>query len=99
MTRSIEEVMNSQHKMIDRLDGEQSKSQEDLKQSFVKLNKMAIDRIKSIENMDLYEVSYNDIMAGKYDFIEGLSTFLGEEFSIAAIEQVIDKNLYRERVI
>lgn len=99
MTRSIEEVMNSQHKMIDRLDGEQSKSQEDLKQSFVKLNKKAIDRIKSIENMDLYEVSYNDIMAGKYDFIEGLSTFLGEEFSIAAIEQVIDKNLYRERVI
>lgn len=94
--RNIEEIMDSMEKMIGRKD----EKREQTKQSFLKLNNMIKENIRSREYTDVLFVNYNQILSNPDEEVSRIIDFLDISYETKKeMIAVVDKRLYRQRRI
>jgi hypothetical protein len=98
MRRDMDEVLASQRQMLVR-DGKQEDKVPD-----AKLAGLYEDHLKKIEtwleqqpNVSTLYLNYNQILRDPEPELNRINQFLGENFDIKTMLQVVDQNLYRER--
>ena len=97
MLRSIDEILASQHKMLERR-GERSKIPDNkmaemYENHLIKLRKQLEDK----SNFNVLYVKYNEILESPEDHCIQINTFLGGILNQQKMLNVIDQNLYRQR--
>ncbi len=98
MRRNLDEVIASQNKMLER----QGKSlgnlpAERLKQVFLAQINKVVTYLEHHDNFRIIEVSYNDTLEDAASAISQVNGFLGGGLDTAAMTQVTDPALYRNR--
>ncbi len=98
MERELDEVIESQEKMLKRKgkDGDDL-SKEELKQILKDYRVILKRNIRSHPNMDVIYLSYNDIMSYPETVLESVSAFLGGSLDVKKMLAVVDEELYRNR--
>lgn len=92
--RNIEEILDSMEKMA----GIKDKSRDETRTSFLKLNNMIKNKMKSREDIELLLVNYNDIISNPQNNIRKIYEFLGlPDVDLDEITKTVDKKLYRQR--
>jgi len=101
MDRDIEEVMNSQHKMLGRMGKERGN---DKANSMRLLKPFKESREKAIKwceahkkHVDLLLVPYTEALNNPLEQAKHINEFLGGNLDELAMASVVDKSLYRER--
>lgn len=101
MDRAIEEVMNSQHKMLSRLGkerGEDKANSMALLKTFEDSRKKAINWCsKHPKYVKLLLVPYADAISNPLEQAKKVNQFLGGQLDEIKMASVVDKNLYREK--
>lgn len=102
MDREIEEVMNSQHKMLGRLGKARGESEEHslkLQKPFAKSRKNAMQWCKRQKKfVDLLLVPYNEVIEDPLVQAKKINEFLGGKLNVKKMASVVDPTLYREKV-
>lgn len=98
MRRRIEEVLDSQRKMLARLGQVAPDSDTDmaalLQQHVADVRQWLISQ----PNFSLFDADYNAMLADPTVWIARINTFLGGKLSIGAMQAAVDRTLYRNRV-
>ncbi len=98
MERHLDEIIESQRKMLLRQGKDPDKvSEEELKDMFKKYRLMLKSTIDTNRNMEALYVSYNDIMEDPEDEVKEIAGFLHRDLKVEDMVSVIDKSLYRNR--
>jgi hypothetical protein len=98
MRRSIPEILASQAKMLERRGEEGGQvSDEQMTVLFEKHLQQVYAWMDQQPNLEYMDVSYNDALANPLPTIERVQAFLGCELDGAAMAQVVDPDLYRNR--
>ncbi|EAQ78560.1 sulfotransferase domain-containing protein [Blastopirellula marina] len=96
MRRDIDEILDSQEKMLTRL-GRPAARREDIKQAFsVHLDRL-LQWLPTQEHLQVLQVSYNDLFVSPNEEIGKVTRFLDRELDLPAMVDVIDPGLYRNR--
>lgn len=102
MDRDIEEVMNSQHKMLGRLGKERGENKENstkLLEPFRKSRENAIKWCKSQnKNVEILLVPYKEAINNPLEQAKVINEFLGGGLDELKMASVVDASLYREKV-
>jgi hypothetical protein len=99
MQRDMDEILASQHKMLEHL-GESRGEVDDVtmarlfQQHLVKVTTW----LEKQPNMDVLYVSYNEVLTDPRAQAERLNSFFGGELDVAAMVEVVDPELYRNRL-
>ena len=97
MERNINEVVNSQNRMIDKLGGNRSTvNDEILKKTFLS----QLEKVKAAIKVKGYKtvfINYNSLIESSGQELNLLNTELGLDIDIKNASQQIDKSLYRSR--
>ena len=98
MRRSIPEILASQAKMLERR-GEAGGevSDEQMTALFEKHLKQVYVWMDQQSNLEYIDVSYNEALSDPIPTIARIQAFLGGDLDTAAMAQVVDPNLYRNR--
>lgn len=98
MRRSIPEILASQAKMLERR-GEAGGdvSDEQMTELFEKHLKQVYAWMDQQSNLEYIDVDYNQTLGDPVSTIERIQAFLGDDLDAAAMAQVVDPNLYRNR--
>lgn len=99
MRRNMEEILASQKKMLQQR-GENTDIEKDraLRVSFEKHLHQTREWLKQQKGFRVYYVSYNDLLVNPDPYVEGISQFLEIPLSCERMREVIDNNLYRNRM-
>ncbi len=97
MERELDEVIESQEKMLKRKGTDEELSKAELKQILKNYRIILKDNIKSHPNMNVIYLSYNDIMSYPEPVLESVSAFLGGSLDVKKMLAVVDEELYRNR--
>jgi len=98
MEREIDEVVESQEKMLERKGRDTSDySKEEMKQTLIEYSRILKNQMKNRPDMDVLYVSYNDIMSFPEPVVESVSVFLDGNLDTNEMLKVIDGDLYRNR--
>ncbi len=96
MERELEEVLDSQEKMLARL-GKASAPREQIGKHF----RLHLAKLKSWlalqPNIQLIYVSYNDLMQTPAETAARINEFLGGELNVEKMTSAVDPSLYRNR--
>jgi hypothetical protein len=97
MRRHLQEVLDSQTKMLDRR-GEDSETSDqrmfELWENHLwKVNYM----LKHAKHMDYLEVHYAEVLEDPAAHARQIAEFVGGDLDVEAMSQVADRNLYRNR--
>ncbi len=99
MERNLEEIIESQRKMLIRQGKDPDKvSREELRDMFTKYRKILKNEISNHPNMEVIYVSYNDIMSHPEVSVDSIIAFHNGELDKEKMVNVIDEDLYRNRV-
>ncbi len=99
MERELDEVIESQEKMLKRKGMDEDElSKAELKQILKDYKRILKDNIKSHPDMDVIYLSYNDIMSYPEPVLESVSAFLDGAVNVKDMLAVVDDELYRNRV-
>ncbi len=98
MQRTLDEVLASQRKMLERK-GEtgSSLSHEQLAGVFRKELERIAAWLAERQSFAVHEVSYNDLLADPRPHLVAVDEFLGGGFDLDAMSAVVDASLYRNR--
>jgi hypothetical protein len=96
MERDLDEMLDSQEKMLQRL-GRPSAPREEVKRSFTLHLQRLHDWLARQPHMQVLRVSYNDLVAQPRDQAERVSVFLGGKADVEAMTASVDPALYRNR--
>ena len=99
MRREMAEILASQCKMLDHL-GESRGEVGDaaMARLFAQHLAQVTDWLETQPNVDLLYVGYNDVLADPETQAERVSHFFGGELDVAAMVDVVDPELYRNRL-
>lgn len=98
MERNLEEIIESQRKMLIRQGKDPDKvSREELRDMFTKYRSILKNEISSNPDMEVIYVSYNDIMSHPEVSVESIIAFHNGELDKEKMVKVIDEDLYRNR--
>ncbi len=100
MCRRMEEILASQKQMMERRGTVRDDGPSDavMAQFFRKHVADTLERLRSGPQFEFIEVDYNAIMSGAAEAaIARIDEFLGGDLDRAAMQAVVDKNLYRQR--
>ena len=98
MERNLEEIIESQRKMLIRQGKDPDKvSREELRDMFTKYRSILKNEISSHPNMEVIYVSYNDIMSHPEVSVDSIIAFHNGELDKEKMVNVIDEDLYRNR--
>jgi hypothetical protein len=98
MRRSLDEVLASQNKMIERLDSaDTAASEEAMKEAY--RNDIVRTRLlcKRRPNFELVEIHYKATVEHPADTAKRVNSFLGDRLDEAAMQAAVDGSLYRNR--
>ncbi len=100
MLRDIDEVVKSQHVMLEQKKKIKPKTyltslKENYKKSFSKIQNWG----KRNSNVDIIYVSYLDVLENPKKEAEKINKFLGSNLNIDEMMKVVDKSLYRNQLI
>jgi hypothetical protein len=94
--RSIEEVLDSMEKMAKKRDD----NRKEIKESFLKLDKLIQKMIRERSDTDCLFVNYNQIIQKPDKNVKKISNFIKEvEVDLTKMIQSVDLNLYRNREV
>jgi hypothetical protein len=97
MKRNMKEILASQRKMLERLNKESDTDDDEMGELLtVHLNK-TYNWLDQQEHIDVYYISYNDLMENPLKQAETINQFLGMKLDAEKMAEVIDKSLYRNR--
>ncbi len=98
MRRAMDEVIRSQNVMLER-HGKGGGSLEDdrVKQIFAAQLKQVQDYLQSHLNFHVLEITYNEVLAEPAPAVAAINEFLGGEMNTAAMLEVVEPSLYRQR--
>jgi len=98
MERNLDEIIESQTKMLKRKgEDPEDTSKDELRETFKNYRKILKKQISSSPNMEVIYVNYNDIMSHPEPVIESISAFFDGELDTKKMLSVIDEELYRNR--
>jgi len=96
MHRQLEEVMESQRKMLERRN--QPTAQDD---NIAALLQQHVEDMRqwlaAQPNIELFECDYNSMLAAPAPWVARINTFLGERLDPVAMQSAVDAALYRNR--
>ncbi|MFP3872791.1 MAG: sulfotransferase [Candidatus Natronoplasma sp.] len=99
MERNLEEIIESQTKMLERKGKDPDDiSKDELRETFKNYRKILKQQISASPNMEVIYVSYNDIMSHPRPVVESVSAFFDGELDTSEMLSVIDEELYRNRM-
>ena len=98
MERQIQEVLDSQRKMLER-SGQQAKASDDkiLAEKFGVHLKKVTDWLKRRPNVECIHVNYHEAILNPQSKCSEVNAFLGGKLDVHAMAQAIDGSLYRNR--
>ena len=100
MHRNLKEMIESQKKMLERRGEDPDEvSDAELMAMFKKYRKMLKKRIDEHPDMDVIYVSYNQVMQNPEKSIQSIDEFFNGRLDKNKMLSVIDKDLYRNRVV
>lgn len=100
MHRNLKEMIESQKKMLKRRGEDPDEvSDAELMAMFKKYRKMLKKTIDEHPDMEVIYVSYNQIMQNPKEGIESVDEFFNGELDKKKMLSVVDKDLYRNRVV
>lgn len=92
--RNIEEILDSQERMI----GAKDEKREETREVFIKLNEKTKTDIEKRADMDVLFVNYNEILSNPKKSLKEIHRFLKDKkLDLEKMMEVIDKRLYRQR--
>ncbi len=98
MERDVDEIVLSQHKMLEKMSGKQSKNPDALKKTFQRQS----DRIKAWlhqqENIHILFVNYCDIVSNPNDEAQRVNNFLSGKLAVSNMVSAVDPSL-RHQII
>jgi len=98
MERNLEEIIESQTKMLKRKGEDPDDiSKDELRDTFKEYRKILKKQISSSPNMEVIYISYNDIMSHPEPVVESISAFFDGDLDKNKMLSVIDEELYRNR--
>lgn len=98
MERELDEVIESQEKMLIRKGKDPDEiSKDELKSILSDYMSMLKKQISSHKDMDVIYLNYNDIMSLPKHVIESISVFLSDSLNAKEMQAVVDEELYRNR--
>lgn len=98
MQRNMAEVLASQKKMlVDRGEAADKVSDEQMANIFQGHLQKVQEWLTTQPNMQVLYISYNQLLKDPQTELERINQFLGGRLDLAAMSQVIDQNLYRQR--
>jgi len=98
MERNLEEIIESQTKMLKRKGEDPDDiSKDELRDTFKEYRKILKKQISSSPNMEVIYISYNDIMSHPEPVVESISAFFDGDLDKNKMLSVIDEDLYRNR--
>ncbi|MDP8208305.1 MAG: sulfotransferase domain-containing protein [Candidatus Electryonea clarkiae] len=99
MRRNLEEILRSEHKMLDRLGKERGASDEEMSMLFNKHLGHIQSWLKQQDNIEVEYVWYNELMKNPQPILNELPAFTGKKLDIDAMMKVIDPSLYRNKAV
>lgn len=98
MDRDIDEILKSQHVMLNKnLDLEKAYPVV-LAEAFKKQLEKAENWMERNPNMEVIHINYKDVINNPDIVSEQIATFLDEELNLDAMIQAVDKSLYRNKL-
>lgn len=98
MRRKLDEVLESQRKMLERRGEDPDKaSEEELKELFMKHLGHVESWAKGKDNVEFLYANYNDIVQDPEPQLERIDAFLGGGLDVEAMARIVDPDLYRNR--
>lgn len=98
MERNLEEIIESQTKMLKRKGEDPDDiSKEELRETFKNYRKILKQQISSHPGMEVIYVNYNDIMSHPEPVVDSISAFFDGKLDTDGMLSVIDEELYRNR--
>lgn len=97
MRREMDEILASQAKMLENRGEENQVDNETMAVLFTKHLKQIEDWMKSQPNLKYIDVDYNSMLANPTPQVRKINGFLGGNLDEAAMLEVIDPQLYRQR--
>jgi hypothetical protein len=96
MGRDLDEVLESQEKMLQRL-GRAAAPLEELRRSFSLHLERLHDWLGRQRNLKVLRVSYNDLLERPREQAQRVSAFLGGNADVEKMAAAVDRSLYRNR--
>ena len=97
MRREMDEILASQAKMLENRGEENQVDNETMAVLFAKHLKQIEDWMNSQSNLKYIDVDYNSMLANPTPQVRKINRFLGGNLDEAAMLEVIDPQLYRQR--
>lgn len=97
MRREMDEILASQAKMLENRGEENQVDNETMAVLFAKHLKQIEDWMNSQSNLKYIDVDYNNMLANPTPQVRKINRFLGGNLDEAAMLEVIDPQLYRQR--
>ena len=99
MRRKIQEVLASQKQMLIRRGTfrEDGVSDEEMGKFLTMHVDQVLKKIEGRDNIELFCVNYNAMLAGADDSITQINKLLGGDLNTQAMAGTVDKSLYRQR--
>jgi hypothetical protein len=99
MKRTIEEILASQRRMLERFGRDNSGiSDKEMGELFAKHLKRTERLLESQDNIDVQYIIYNDIIRKPLENALTLNRFLGNRLDVDEMVKVVDISLYRQRI-
>lgn len=96
MERDMDEMLESQQKMLDRL-GRKAAPREEMKPAFLKHLERLFLWLGQQRNMQTLRISYNDLLQHPQEQARRVRDFLGGRIDLERMIQSVDRSLYRNR--
>lgn len=97
MRRDLDEVVASQNKMLERRGEDNPLDDEQTKNYYLRHLVQVKFLVRDHPNMEICEVFYKDALNDAKAFVKRIDRFLGGGLDTAAMSQVVDAQLYRNR--
>lgn len=99
MNRSLDEVIASQNKMLERLGAPLTDDAAKVKENFAWHLRVVKSWLKRQTNMALLELDYTDVLKMPQDAAGRIRNFLGVDLQVEKMAEAVDPLLYRNRAV
>lgn len=96
MERDMDEMLDSQEKMLERL-GRKTAPREEIKLAFIKHLQRLFQWLGQQRNMQSFRISYNDLLQQPQEQARRVREFLGGNLDLERMIDSVDRSLYRNR--
>ena len=98
MHRNLKEILLSQKRMLERRGQIDADISDEEMGEIFKRHLMQIEHwLSTQKNIEILHISYNEILEHPIEMAENVKNFLGKQFDVRNMVNVVDKSLYRQK--